>query len=62
MKQKYTFPLGLPDYILPLIISNTNKFGHMIVMSGGGVVYQNGAVQTVIIKEEIYGWLIYLHI
>ncbi|KAL4230338.1 hypothetical protein ACF0H5_010721 [Mactra antiquata] len=52
MKQTYKFPLSLLDCCLPLILSNTNTYGRIIVLTPRGVVYQNGAVQTVILKQQ----------
>ena len=33
------------------MISNTVNYGHIIILTGEGIVYQNGAVQTVIVKH-----------
>ena len=51
MSQKYQFPTSFPAHILSLMISNTVKYGHIIILTGEGIVYQNGAVQTVIVKH-----------
>ena len=51
MSQKYQFPTSFPAHILSLMISNTVNYGHIIILTGEGIVYQNGAVQTVIVKH-----------
>ncbi|XP_052813517.1 uncharacterized protein LOC128240741 isoform X2 [Mya arenaria] len=52
MKQTYTFPLSSPRRVLPILIAGTTKYGRVIILTPEGVVYQNGAVQTVIIKHQ----------
>ena len=52
MSQKYWFPASFPDHILSLIISNTVRYGRVTILTGDGIVYQNGAVQTVIIQHQ----------
>ena len=52
MSQKYHFPTSFPDQCLSLIISNTVRYGRVVILTGDGVVYQNGAVQTVIVRHH----------
>ena len=51
MSQRYWFPTSFPAHILSLMISNTVRYGRVIILTGEGVVYQNGAVQTVIVRN-----------
>ena len=51
MKQTYTIPAGFPPCILSLVISNTSKYGRPVLITEKGVVYQNGCVQTIILKD-----------
>ena len=52
MSQKYWFPASFPHHILALIISNTVMYGRVTILTGDGIVFQNGAVQTVIIHHQ----------
>ena len=51
----YRFPLSLPIYVISMVVSESAKYGRLIVAAASGCVVQLGAVQTVVIQPERNG-------